>query len=190
MAFNRYNIVESHNISGDVQFLRLRDDGIATCTTIDRNVFPPLVECWHSQVGVRRDIIVWQPLTGCGGGGGQGGGLQSINGSTLPNQTIVGVNGLTVTTVNGVTTITPPPPQPSASVNMQINSGSWLPLNADEWYQDFNHNLNKSPVNWQIFDANGARVHEVRHQIMSPNTLRLTILRDPDTRFTGNVYIT
>lgn len=189
MAFNRHNIVESHNVSGDVQFLRLRDDGVATCTTIDRNVFPPLVECWHSQVGVRRDVIVWQPLTGCGGGGG-GGGLQSINGSTLPNQTIVGVNGLTVSTVNGVTTITPPPAPPALAANLPIANGGWIALSDDEWYQDFNHNLNKTPVNWQMFDVNGAPVHEVKHQLLSPNTLRLTILRDPDTRFNGNVYVT
>jgi hypothetical protein len=49
----------------------------------------------------------WQPLVGGGTGAG---GVLSINGDFSPSQVIAGANGVTVSTTNGVTTVTGPGP--------------------------------------------------------------------------------
>lgn len=186
--FKRENVINSTNMSGDAQYLRLMMNGFATAVTLDRTVYPPLMECWKSQVGAAKDIITWSAMTGCGGGGQGGAGILSINNDASQYQQIVGGEGISVVTAGGVTTVsaTITPQEP---VNLAFSEQDWLPLNDDEWYKDFNHNLNSIPVMFRMFDQNGMSITEGRHQIISPDTIRVMINRFPDSRFQGNIYI-
>jgi hypothetical protein len=121
-------------------------------------------------------------MTGCGGGSG-GSGIQTINGNNNPHQYITGADGAFVRSVNNVTTISAP------NVAIPVSSSGWLPLSADEYYQDFTHNLGKTPVIFRLFDGNGVPISESGHTLLNPNTLRVRVGTWPDGRFSGTIYI-
>lgn len=64
--------------------------------------------------------------------------------------------------------------------------GDWS-TSGDSYILDINHNLNKSSVNYEIYDSSDNASVLVDSINVNSNTLRLTVPQTPDGRFNFNI---